>query len=103
MSVPWRTWINYQEKFDVVAKKQAEYESKFNAQELDTGKNNISISEASSKSEQQNLLLEMSKNIQLLQKELESLKKWQEVEDLKLNELEQYIQSNCLNIAWKRN
>ena len=73
----------------MVAKKQAEYEYKFNAQELDTGKNNISISEASSKSEQQNLLLEISKDIQLLQKELESLKKWQEVQDLKLNELEQ--------------
>ena len=73
----------------MVAKKQAEYEYKFNAQELDTGKNNISISEASSKSEQQNLLLEISKDIQLLQKELKSLKKWQEVQDLKLNELEQ--------------
>ena len=71
--------------------------------ELDTGKNIISISEASSKSEQQNLLLEISKDIQLLQKELESLKKWQEVQDLKLNELEQYRQSNCLNIAWKLN
>ena len=87
----------------MVAKKQAEYEYKFNAQELDTGKNIISISEASSKSEQQNLLLEISKDIQLLQKELESLKKWQEVQDLKLNELEQYSQSNCLNIAWKLN
>ena len=62
--MPWRTWINYQEKFDMLAKKQAEYESKFNAQKLDTGKN--TISEASSKSEQQNLLLEMSKDIQLL-------------------------------------
>ena len=50
----------------MLAKKQAEYESKFNAQKLDTGKNNITISEASSKSEQQNLLLEMSKDIQLL-------------------------------------
>ena len=45
--MPWRTWINYQEKFDMLAKKQAEYESKFNAQKLDTGKNNITISEAS--------------------------------------------------------
>ena len=85
------------------SKKQAKYKYKFNAQELDTGKNIISISEASSKSEQQNLLLEISKDIQLLQKELESLKKWQEVQDLKLNELEQYSQSNCLNIAWKLN
>ena len=41
----------------------------------------------------------MSKDIQLLQKELESLKKWQEIQDLKLNKLEQYSQSNCLNIA----
>ena len=38
----------------------------------------------------------MSKDIQLLQKELESLKKWQEVQDLKLDELEQYSRSNCV-------
>ena len=38
----------------------------------------------------------MSKNIQLLQKELESLKKWQEVQNLKLDKLEQYSRSNCL-------
>ena len=37
----------------------------------------------------------MSKDIQLLKKELESLK-WQEVQDLKLDELEQYSQSYCL-------
>ena len=38
----------------------------------------------------------MCKDIQLLQKELESLKKWQEVQDLKLDELQQYSRSNCL-------
>ena len=70
-------------KLDKISKKQAEYESTFNAQELDTAKKNISISETTSKSEQQNFLQQMSKDIQLLQKELESLKKWQEVQDFK--------------------
>ena len=83
-------------KLDKISKKQAEYESTFNSQELDTAKKNISISETTSKSEQQNFLQQMSKDIQLLQKELESLKKWQEVQDLKLDELEQYSRSNCL-------
>ena len=55
-------------KLDKISKKQAEYESTFNAQELDTAKKNISISETTLKSEQQNFLQRMSKDIQLLHK-----------------------------------
>ena len=55
-------------KFDKISKKQAEYESTFNAQKLDTAKKKISISETTSKPEQQNFLQQMSKDIQLLQR-----------------------------------